>query len=133
MLHSLPSCVYWDIKTHSYLYNLAGSYPGSICASTNVPEEKPARLNMETGVKRLHLCTGSLRFYSEMTLYSPFVSCGLLNGLYTSPLISIASNATYAFCLRIKLVRPHSGALSELEAQYSQQPGGARAEAERRR
>ncbi|GJJ09740.1 hypothetical protein Clacol_003964 [Clathrus columnatus] len=44
----------------------------------------------------------------------------------------MASNATYTLCLRIKLVRPHSGALSDLEAQYTT-PGGARAEAERRR
>jgi len=48
--------------------------------------------------------------------------------------ISIASNAAYSLALRLKLVHPHPSALGDIEGgAYSPLPGGARAEAERRR
>ncbi|KIJ27384.1 hypothetical protein M422DRAFT_215866 [Sphaerobolus stellatus SS14] len=47
--------------------------------------------------------------------------------------IGIASNIVYNLALRLKLVMPHSGSAGDLEGGYSALPGGARAEAERRR
>ena len=48
--------------------------------------------------------------------------------------VSIAVNAAYSLVLRLRLVPHHSGSTADLEAGgYAPLPGGARAEAERRR
>ncbi|KZT43744.1 DUF1751-domain-containing protein [Sistotremastrum suecicum HHB10207 ss-3] len=47
--------------------------------------------------------------------------------------VGILSNVVYKLCVQIRLVRPFSGTAPDLESGYAPLPGGARAEAERRR
>jgi len=47
--------------------------------------------------------------------------------------IGVASDLAYKLALRLKLVRPFPSSAGDLEGGYTLAPGGARAEAERRR
>ncbi|KAF8516113.1 DUF1751-domain-containing protein [Hysterangium stoloniferum] len=47
--------------------------------------------------------------------------------------ISIAANGTHNLCLRLKIIPSQSGPPTDIEVGYAALPGGARAEAERRR
>ena len=92
---------------------------------------------MEIGAKRSPLYIGSLRSYSEFELLCVSVPCPqyhmLILSLPSYPL-SLAVNAAYSLALRLKVVPHHSGSIVDLEAGgYAPLPGGARAEAERRR
>lgn len=85
---------------------------------------------METEVKRLLLSIGSLLLHSKFLRLIIKMKRALLT-LRTSKPISFLANTTHMLATKFHLI-PATG--SDVESGgYSQLPGGARAEAERRR
>lgn len=80
----------------------------------------------EIAAKHLLLSSGSLHLHSE---FSPAWNSVGSQVLFSGP-VSILSNTLYTLATRFHLI-PSSG--PDVESGYSQVPGGARAEAERRR
>lgn len=86
---------------------------------------------METEARHSRLYTGSLRSFSKLNLSCHFHA---KTPLFASYPLSTAVNGVYSLVLRLRLVPRHSGSTADLEAGgYAALPGGARAEAERRR
>lgn len=82
------------------------------------------------GVKHSLLYIGSLPSYSEFG----FTSSSSFSHVIRSYPLSFALNAAYSLALRLRLIPHHSGSTADLESGgYASLPGGARAEAERRR
>ena len=72
--------------------------------------------------------------------FPPFIQCVILfcrgdlqPKVTTSYPVGLLSNFAYRVALQLKIVRPFAGSASDLESGYTGAPGGARAEAERRR
>jgi hypothetical protein len=84
---------------------------------------------MGTEVKHLPSFIGSHPSFSEQSIHV----IDVIHLLHFSFPIGMASDLVYKFALRMRVVKPFPSSAGDLEGGFNSAPGGARAEAERRR